>query len=152
MEIAEKSAVEEYVEALLFGRKLKRAMNSCYGDIRHKYALKQIEIEVLLYYSKYPKAAASDVCRNLDLNKGYVSAALFELCQRGYMASNQNMENRRFVCYSITEIGQQVIDEAKKIQEDVLDRLFSDLTEDELEFLKYTAEKINRNIDNMATC
>ena len=149
MKMTEKEEPGKEIVSMLRGRKFKTFINSQFADLRKEYDLKQIEVEALIFYEKNPDAAACEAYRSMDLNKGYLSTALYDLCQAGYMISGQSSESRRVVHYEITEKGYRVLTQIKQIRYRLFRYLFDGISEEEMEILKKAAEKISWNIDRI---
>lgn len=137
------------VDVILRGRKFKRMVEHIFEDIRKKYDLRQIEIELLFYLSEEPNASASDIYRNLNLNKGQVSQALDHLCRNGYLQSRIDPADRRYVSYEMLEKASVIIEEGIVIRDSMQSLLFAGLTEEELKVMEHLTEKISLNIDRI---
>lgn len=135
------------VDVLLRGRKFKKMVNTAFEGLREEHGLKQIDIELLLFIENQPDASASDIRKTLDLNKGHVSTALFELCQKGFLLSCSSPEDRRYVYYRLTEKGQAFIEEAKKLRTQLFRQLFRGVTPEEHEALCSVMNKLRQNIE-----
>ena len=139
--------MNQKVDIILRGRKIKKILNLVYKHIREKYDLKQIEIEILFYLARTPDANSSDIYRNLYLNKGHVSSAMDSLCTKGYLVSEQDTSNRRYVCYKITNLGNAVVDECFEIRKAIKEKLYIGFSEEEKEYMKVIVAKLYDNID-----
>ena len=134
------------IGAVLRGRKLKKILRTQYSDLRKKYDITQLDIELLQYFSENPGAAASDVIRDLDLNKGNVSTALFKLFRNGLVDGEPNDHDRRIIEYRLREKGKKIIRETDGIQEKLLEQVFRGVTEQEKDIMKQIADKVCRNL------
>ena len=47
------------LDIVLRGRKLKRISDIAFGELRKKYGIKQLEVEILIYLSRNPESSAS---------------------------------------------------------------------------------------------
>lgn len=138
--------MDEPLKAILRGRKLKKILRMRYSGLRKKYGLTQLDVELLQYFDQNPGAAASDVIRELDLNKGNVSTAMFKLFRDGMVDGEPNDHDRRIIEYRLKEKGSRIIREADKIREDFVESLFQDVTEEEKEVLHDIAVKVLNNL------
>ena len=139
--------MNEKIDIILRGRKIKKILNIVYKPIREKYDLKQIEIEILFYLARTPNANSSEIYRTLYLNKGHVSSAMDSLGTKGYLISEQDADNRRYVCYNITENGMNIVNECFEIRKSIKQKLFAGINEEEMEFMKILIAKLYDNID-----
>ena len=138
---------ENQIEMLLRGRKFKKMIDNLCEELREKYGLKQIELEILLFFSESPSSSASDIYRDLSLNKGQVSKALDSLCRKGYIQPKQDPDDRRYIKYEMDESCDVVIKEIREISESMTRKLFDGIEKDELDMIKQTTIKLCNNID-----
>lgn len=140
--------MNENMDVMLRGRKFRKLVEYTFSDIRTKYDLRQIEIEVLLYLFNHPGSNSSEVYRSLSINKGHVSQAIFNLCNKGFLTSEQDKNDRRYVTFSITDLGRSLIKESTEVREATMRRLFDGISEEDLEAFRRINAKISENIDN----
>lgn len=131
---------------ILNGRKFKKIQEVCFNELRERYGLKQIEVEILLFLNLYPDAHASQIYKSLDLNKGYVSQALDRLCKNNLLCVRPDPEDGRAVCYDFLRKGTAVIKDCRKKKEDLDRSLLAGLSAEELKVMSNVAEKIEQNI------
>ena len=93
---------------------------------------------------------ASDVIRELDLNKGNVSTALFGLYRDGLVDGRENDNDRRVVEYYLKESGRKIAEEAKTVRNEVMDSLFQGVTKQELTVLEDIIQKAFQNLDELS--
>ena len=80
---------------LLRGRQFKRLTEHRFSSLRKKYGLKQIELEIIAFMSKNSGVVTStDIRSMMMLNKGQISQAMDTLCQRGYLRSGSDQDDR----------------------------------------------------------
>ncbi|MCQ2499278.1 MAG: ArsR family transcriptional regulator [Lachnospiraceae bacterium] len=117
------------IDACIYGRKVKKAFEIQLKDVREKNDLKQIEVEILLYFYENEGKTASDLYRELGLNKGQVSTGLDNLTKMGMLKCYTNSDDRRYLQYELLdkgkEIAREVVDNIIKVYDTVLDG-FSD--------------------------
>lgn len=141
--------MNQQIRSLLRGRKLKKLLREQYSPIRKKYGITQLDIELLQYFDEHPGSAASDVIRELQLNKGNVSTALLHLFQEGYVDGESRAKDRRVVEYKLKPKGRKVIRETEVIRRQLLDTLFEGLNDKEWEVLGVVAEKVINNLEQL---
>ena len=142
--------MNDQVYAFLMGRRLKKILRDRYGRLRKRYKITQLDIELLLYFDQHPGAMASDVIRELDLNKGNVSTALFGLYRDGLVDGRENDNDRRVVEYYLKESGRKIAEEAKTVRNEVMDSLFQGVTKQELTVLEDIIQKAFQNLDELS--
>lgn len=142
--------MEENVEALLRGGWFMRLIEQQAADIRRKYDLKKVEVEVLYYlYLNPTDNAARDIQKYLKINKGYLSQVLDSLCKKGYLTASPDLVDRRYVHYLLSDRTRSVAEEICVERDEVNRRIFEGITEEEREIFRKTAEKIEKNIMDM---
>lgn len=141
--------MNESLNTLFLGRKFKSLLKHCFEPIRRKYDLKQVEIEVLSYLAANPGATSTDVYKELNLNKGHVSQSTIHLQSCGLIELHVNPKDKRSATYSLTEKGYSVYSDIMLIHDDVLSKLFEDVSSEEKKVFLDISGKVLRNIDSM---
>lgn len=141
--------MSENIDMILRGRKMKKLIERKFVGIRKKYDLRQIEIEVLLYLNKYPNANSSDIYRQLLINKGHVSQSMDNLCKKGFVTSVQDVNDRRYVTFIITPLGNTVIEESIELRKSMMQQLFVGISAEEIEMMRTISAKLCDNIDRI---
>ena len=59
--------MSDNLDIILRGRKIKRISDIAFGELRRKYGLKQLEVEILIYLSRNPGASASTFIKQMGL-------------------------------------------------------------------------------------
>ena len=139
----------ENIDMILRGRKMKKLIERKFIGIRKKYDLRQVEIEVLLYLKKYPDANSSDIYRYLLINKGHVSQSMDNLCKKGFVTSVQDVNDRRYVTFIITPLGNTVIEESIELRKSMMQQLFVGISAEEIEMMRTISAKLWNNIDRI---
>lgn len=137
------------IRVFLHGRKFKRLSDRAYEMLRNQYEVKQIEIEILYYLSQKSEASSSEICRELDLNKGQVSTAMENLRKRGFVTAKQDLSDRRYMYFSMTKLGGPVIQAAEQIKTRVESQIFAGFSEKDFQKLDYLTERIFNNMDEI---
>ena len=141
--------MDDQVYAFLMGRRLKKILRARYGRLRQQYGITQLDIELLQYFGQNPGSMASDVIRDLDLNKGNVSTALFGLYRDGMVDGRENDNDRRVVEYYLKDAGKRIVKEAEEIRDEVMDGLFEGISKQELSVLENIAKTAASNLDEL---
>lgn len=142
--------MEEGIEILLRGSQFKRLRECELSEIRMRYELKRIEIEILYYLSKAGDSNTSaDICKHLKANKGHISQAVDELCKRNFLVAIQDTADRRYVHYCITKAAKEIVNEIARKWNELNTELFRGITGEEMEELKRIAGKIGKNMERV---
>jgi len=83
------------------------------------------------------------------MNKGFISQAMEELCQKGYARALPDREDRRYVHYELTKKADDVVRETAECWNRMSEDLFRGITKEEQELLKSIALRIRKNMDAM---
>jgi len=138
------------LDVLLRGRKFKKMIEQIYRNLRVQYDLKQVEVEVLLYLGLMPDISSTELASELALQKGHVSVAMFALCEKGYLRSEQSRKDRRMVHFHITEKGEKVRREIEQIKHKVNEQILKDFTEEEVATLESLTRKLLNNVEQFS--
>lgn len=141
--------MNENIEIILRGKKIKKLIDRRLLPIRKRYELRQVEIEILLYLKRWPKASASEMSRRLLINKGHVSKAMDNLSKKCFINSEQNERDRRYVTFTVTELGERIICESESIENQLAEMVLRGVTEEERKTMKHISEKMSQNIDDI---
>ena len=137
------------VAILLRGRKVKKVFDNIYREIRKRYGLKQVEVDVLVYQAAFPEKPASQIAKDLFIPKGHVSLATDGLCKKGFMISERDVHDRRFMRLSLTDLGRKVVKDIEKIRVQVEDVLLKGISESELDSFEKVTTKLLSNADEI---
>lgn len=137
------------VAILLRGRKVKKVFDNIYREIRKRYGLKQVEVDVLVYQAAFPEKPASQIAKDLFIPKGHVSLATDGLCKKGFMISERDVHDRRFMRLSLTDPGRKVVKDIEKIRVQVEDVLLKGISESELDSFEKVTTKLLSNADEI---
>lgn len=142
--------MEERIEGLLRGGEFKKLRECELSEIRLRYDLKRIEVEILYYLSVAGENNTSaEICQHLKANKGHISQAVDSLCKRNYLVAVQDTLDRRYVHYSVTQAANEVVDEITRKWNELSQELFVGITPEEMEEFKRIAGKIGKNMERL---
>ncbi len=141
--------MSDNLDIILRGRKIKRISDVAFGELRRKYGLKQLEVEILIYLSLNPESSASTFIKEMGLNKGQVSIAMDNLSSGGFITLKRDNTDHRYSHASITEKTLPVLEEAEKIKVLYEKMIFSGISpEDAFSFWK-VSEKMLANLEKI---
>lgn len=139
--------MEKSVEVILRGGQFKQFTEQEISELRKKYNLKRIELEVLHFLSICGECdTAAYIHEYLNANKGHISQAVFRLCQRGYVSASQDKKDRRYVHYSLTSEGKKLTEEISHVWDKIREEMFEGVSEEEMECFKRVSERVGENI------
>ena len=96
--------MDEKVEVVLKGNEFTRVMQNTFDNIKKKYDLKKVDIEVLLYLSTSKEQnTPTDIHSRMKINRGHISQSIDRLIKKGYLIAAPDADDRRSMHYSVSE-------------------------------------------------
>jgi DNA-binding MarR family transcriptional regulator len=142
--------MDEQMEIVLKGGDFKHLLDTQLDEIKKKYDLKKVEIEVLFFLSKCgSENTPTDITKRLNLNRGHVSQAIDVLLRRKLIAAVPDEKDRRCMHYTITTNAVPVIDEIANVKKRMDEQILKGITAEEMENYKKISEKMLKNIREM---
>jgi DNA-binding MarR family transcriptional regulator len=139
--------MDEQLEIALKGGDFKRLVDTQFDEIKKKYGLKKVEIEVLFFLSKCGKEnTPTDITKRLNLNRGHVSQAIDILLKRQFITAVADEQDRRCTHYTITGDAVFLIDEIASVKKKMDKQILKGITEEELAVYKRVSDKMMKNI------
>ena len=102
------------------------------------YILKQVE--------KNPFITVKRIAKSSHITTAAISQTINKLIEDNFVSRQQSKEDRRFYFLKITEKGEKILEENGRFREDMLKRLFSSLSDNELEGLISALRKIKEGL------
>ena len=137
------------LDIVLRGRKLKRISDIAFGELRRKYGLKQLEVEILIYLSRNPEASASTFIKEMGLNKGQVSVAMDNLSSGGFITLKRDNKDHRYSHASVTEKALPVLEEAEKLKVLYEKMIFSGISPEDAFSFWNVSKKMMANLEKI---
>ena len=137
------------LDIVLRGRKLKRISDIAFGELRRKYGLKQLEVEILIYLSRNPGASASTFIKQMGLNKGQVSVAMDNLSSGGFITLKRDNKDHRYSHASVTEKALPVLEEAEKLKVMYEIMIFSGISPEDAFSFWNVSKKMMANLEKI---
>lgn len=142
--------MKDKMERFMMGNSLKKFIADQLDGVSNKYGIKKTELNIFIYLSKASeKNTARDIQEYLSINKGYLSRILDELCTKGYLEGVPDQHDRRYIHYIPTELAKPMMEDLNQTKSKIDEKIFSGVTQEELEVLERISCKIDRNIQNM---
>jgi DNA-binding MarR family transcriptional regulator len=142
--------LDEQLEIALKGNDFKHLIDIQFDEIKKKYDLKKVEIEVLFFLSKCGNEnTPTNITNRLNLNRGHVSQAIDILLKKQLIAAVADTHDRRCMHYVITTEAITIIDEIANAKKKMDIQILKGITEEELEMYKKVSNKMIRNIREM---
>ena len=138
------------IDNVLRGRKMKRLIEQFYSNIKAKYDLKQIEIDIMYYiYQKQDKVTVTKVSSDLLLNKGQVSKAMFTLCEKKYLTESNDINDRRKTYYRLSPPADRIVAEIEHNNLILMNGLFEGVSDEDMKEMERIIKILFSNMDKM---
>lgn len=142
--------MDEKVEVVLKGERFKRVLAAQFNEIKTKYGLKSVDIEILAYLAKYPEEnTPSDIYRRIKINKGHISQGIDALIAGDYINPVPDEEDRRVIHYIVKKKAGKIVVEINKATHELENKLFKGISEEEKIFFKSISIKVLENIEEL---
>ncbi len=141
--------MERQIDNLLHGVQFKQLMEYRIAEIREKYDLRKVDIEILYYLSKSSgRNTSKDIKTDTKINKGHISQSIDRLQKQGLLIFVPDEDDRRCVHLSITDQARPVVQNIETVWNELNNIIFEGITEEEKQVLSVVAGKIARNMEN----
>ena len=100
------------------------------------------QFKVLIIMAQHGIDTPAELCRYLSLDSGSMTRMLDRLEQKGFLARQRSVDDRRQVLLVLTEAGQALADRLPVIGADAMNELAGAITPDELKTLEQILKKI----------
>ena len=138
------------METILQGGPFKKLLEEQIIDLRRKYNMKKAELEILYFLSRCGKQNTStDIHHQLMMNRGHISQAVDSLCKRNYIIAVTDEKDRRYVHYVLQDSAKEIIAEMTRVREDINNRIWEGISEEEMKIFREVSSKIRKNIENL---
>ncbi|MGI5976138.1 MAG: MarR family winged helix-turn-helix transcriptional regulator [Candidatus Limivicinus sp.] len=142
--------MDSSLEVSLNGSEMKKLLELQFNEVREKFDLKKVEVDVLYYLSQHRDYdTPTDIFCRLKLNRGHVSQAIDSLCRRGYIEPLQDKRDRRYMHYATTAAAQEAIDDITRVHETLNEYIFKGVTAAEVQTYRKVCRKICDNLKEM---
>lgn len=138
------------VEAILRGGNFKKMVTSQLADVRKKYGLRRVEMEILYFLSRCgEKNTLKEIAYHLEMNNGHISQAVESLCKQDYLIAVPDRRDRRYVHYLLTDKGKVFNKDMSKKWEEMIEKIFEGITEEQMKVFREVALKIGENMSRI---
>lgn len=107
----------------------KKITSAFWSSFKGKYG--RVQVEVLVFLSEVESAQASEIAKELNISKQHVSLILKEFISDGYVETVSNPKDKRANLVSISQLGQEFLNEHIEISNQVFNDIVSKMNEDE---------------------
>ncbi len=109
----------------------------------------QAQHHLLMMISRNQNASQKDLALSMDVSAATIAVSLKKLEKGGYITKEMDEGDNRLNQITITEKGNQVVEQSKQIFEATDGRVFEGFTEEEKQTLSSLLRKLNANLIQM---
>lgn len=136
------------MEGFINGQQFKRLYEKKCEPLMRKYNLKKIELDVLFFLSSNENYdTAKDIVNYKCLSKAHVSKAVEQLTDKRYVITKLDCQDRRCVRLSVTAEAEPVLNDMKRLWEQLESCVYRDITNEEKAMFTDIMNKIVANIN-----
>lgn len=104
---------------------------------------------LLMEISRHPNASQADIARSMDISPATIAVSLKKLEKGGYIHKVMDETDNRFNQITVTEKGNQVVEQSKRIFEATDRKVFEGFSEEEKVSLSLLLQKLDANLTRM---
>lgn len=98
-----------------------------------------------------PGISQEEIVRVARMDKGAVAKSIRDMADKGYVIRNQNPDDKRAYCLSLTEKAEEICSEGDRHSREFEKRLTAGMSEDEVELFGILLGKIIANLEKVMT-
>ena len=125
----------------------KKITSAFWHSFKGQYG--KVQVEVLVFLSEVESARASEIVKELNISKQHVSLIIKEFTSEGYVKIITNPKDKRSNLISITQEGQDFLNEHIKISNNVFNNIISTLNKKEKKKFLDSMETIYTILSNI---
>jgi len=138
------------MEGFINGQQFKRLYEKKCEPLMQKYDLKKIELDVLFFlYSYETYDTAKDIVNFKCLSKAHVSKAIENLSSKNYILTSSDKQDRRCIHLAVTAQAQPVIEEMKRLWENMEYCIYRDISLEERNMFMQIMNRVVTNINSI---
>lgn len=142
--------MDDKLELLLSGRQYKKLQEAYLSSVLEEYKLTMVDVRVLLFLYEHEQFdTARDIVEMHFLAKSYVSKAVENLIERGFLQKKHQEKDRRYAHLLVQEKALPVIEAVTREKGKMIKRLFTGITNEQQVVMREVAATINHNVIKM---
>lgn len=150
LEEGENESMNVQMESFLQGGKYRRLQEERILELRRKYKMRRVELEILLFLSRCGTHDTSkDIHHQLMMNKGHISQAVNSLCEKQMLIAIPDQNDRRYVHYKVADSAKEIVADMANYKSRINEQALEGISEKDLKKFKEVADKIVRNIEKL---
>lgn len=142
--------MDDHLELLLSGQQYKKFQELLYKPIINKYELSVLDIRILMFLHEHKEFdTAKDIVEKHYITKSYVSKAVENLIDKGFLARKHDFNDRRYIHLELLSKADNVIEDVKMLRNNMFKIIFAGVSNEEIEIVKGVAAKISSNMTKL---
>ncbi|MBQ2853972.1 MAG: winged helix-turn-helix transcriptional regulator [Oscillospiraceae bacterium] len=130
--------------------KAQKVYSKYLEPVSRKWELTRSELDVMLFLHNNPGySRATDIVSHRGMTKSHVSMSVSSLVERGLLLRQFSPDDRRTVHLILTEQGHLIAEEARILQQQFFEVIYTDVSREEMAVLRKVTLKVCENIDNI---
>lgn len=109
----------------------------------------QSQYRLLMEIARNPNASQKDIARSMDVSAATIAVSLKKLERGGYIKREADEGDNRLNKITITEKGNRVVEQGRKIFESAEGKVLEGFTDEEKSALMVLVQKLNNNLERM---
>lgn len=109
----------------------------------------QSQHRLLMEIARNPNASQKDITRSMDVSAATIAVSLKKLERGGYIKREADEGDNRLNKITITEKGNRVVEQGRKIFESAEGKVLEGFTDEEKSALMVLVQKLNNNLERM---
>jgi len=109
----------------------------------------QSQHRLLMAISHNPNVSQNDIARLMDVSPATIAVSLKKLEKEGYIKREKDEGDNRFNIIAVTEKGNKVVEQSRRIFESTDQKVFEGFTEEEKSTLSALLKKLEVNLVRM---
>lgn len=108
------------------------------------------QFSVLFFLRRHDNSSVTDVATYFNISKPNMTPILDALIKKGYLQRNRDEKDRRIIRLSLTPSGRAFYDDLKEANISLVEEMFADYSEEELEEIIIHASKLLNSIKHVS--
>ena len=126
--------------------RLNKDLTKYFNKKLKSFNVTRSEVSILFILNREDRISQAQLSKTLEVNEATTTRALTRLENKEFVRKVLSEKDKRKKLVALTKKGKAVCDEILKHQEEFKKDLFEDFTEEELENLKNSIEKISKKL------
>lgn len=146
-------AYEEFDSGEMFAissQRIRKFYEKMWRQTRKDFGLTQNEIDVLLFLKSHPDVdTAANIASYCALSRSLVCKSVETLLEQGYLTSQTDKQDRRYLHLTLTDRAMQIIKELEERNKEFWNSLLDGISKEDRNFLLQILKQMRLNLKQM---